>query len=322
MEPEAPTPQEPEGSQLVSAAAEDAEASASPYKSLWVPLVVTPGLIVIVLVLVFLAFGGISGREPSIEDNLYDVVNGGKNERTQAAFNLSQKIAANSYAAIEGNELPWPVPVDLEDRVEVAWDSTDDEDSTLRFVLASLLAQLDNPEGVEHLLELLDLGEEEDPGAQLRFQVLLSLGTLDSPKALPRIVEFAESSDGGLRAVVAVVLQTSNESLAHETLERLVTDSDLQVRANAAVSLAKLGNPAGVEVLFSLLGTDVYAAANKDNEKRFRTGAEVSRARQTALRALARLRRAEDRSRVEEFSDDPDLEFRGSVLDALATWGA
>ena len=328
MDSREPTPQEPAGSPPTpetnpAAAAEGAEeAPQSPYKSLWVPLVVTPGLIVLVLVLVFLGFGGITGREPSIEDNLYNLVNGGKNEREQAAFNLSQKIAANNYAELEGEEIPWPVPVDLEDRVEAAWDSTDEEDTTLRFVLASLLARLDDSEGVEHLIELLDLGDDQDPGAELRFQILLTVGTLDSPEALARIVEFAESQDEGLRAILAVVLQAHDDPLAHDTLERLVVDSDLQVRANAAVSLAKLGNPSGVDVLFSLLGTDVYAAANADNPDRFRTGSQVSAARKTALRALARLGRAEDRTRLEAFRDDPDLEFRGSVIDALSTWGA
>lgn len=299
-----------------------AEEAQSPYKSLWVPLVVTPGLIVIVLVLVFLAFGGITGREPSIEENLYDIVNGGKNERTQAAFNLSQKIAANSYATLEGEEEPWPVPVDLRDRVEAAWDSTGDEDATLRFVLASLLAQLDDPEGVTHLIELLALGEERDPGARLRFQALLTLGTLGDPRALPAIVDFAEAEDAGLRSVVAVVLQATDEEASRATLEALVLDPDLQVRANAAVSLARLGSSAGVDVLFSLLGTEVYEAANQDNPSRFRTGELVSRARRTALRALARLGRAEDRARLEGYREDPDLEFRGEVLDALSTWGA
>jgi HEAT repeat protein len=273
-------------------------------------------------VLVFLAFGGITGREPSIEENLYHIVNGGKNERTQAAFNLSQKIAANSYATLEGEEEPWPVPVDLRERVDAAWDSTGEQDATLRFVLASLLAQLDDPEGVTHLVELLDLGEEDDPGARLRFQVLLTLGTLDSEEALPAIVRFADSEDSGLRSVVAVVLQASDSETSRLTLEELVRDTDLQVRANAAVSLARLGSPEGVEVLFELLGTDVYEVANQDNPSRFRTGALVSRARRTALRALARLGRAEDRSRLEAFREDPDLEFRGEVLDALSTWGA
>lgn len=294
----------------------------SPYKSLWVPLVVTPGLIVLVLVLVFLAFGGITGREPSIEENLYDIVNGGKNERTQAAFNLSQKIAANSYAALEGDEEPWPVPVDLQDRVEAAWDSTGDQDATLRYVLASLLAQLDDPEGVVHLIELLDLGEEQDPDARLRFQAILTLGTLGDPRALSPIIEFADSEDAGLRSIVAVVLQAADQDEARIALERLVSDSDIQVRANAAVSLARLGSPAGVDVLFSLLGTAAYEDANRENPSRFRSAELVSRARRTALRALARLGREQDRERLEGYRDDADLEFRGEVLDALATWGA
>ena len=294
----------------------------SPYKNLWMPLVVVPGMIVIVLVLVFLAFGGITGSEPSIEENLHVMTTGGKNERTQAAFALSQKVSANSRAELDGDPLPWPVPADLAERVTITLEGTDPEEYTTRFVLASLLAQLDDPEGVSGLIELLDMPEADDPERELRFQVLVSLGTFGDGRAVEPVIAFAEHEDQGLRSVVAIVLQLLPGPQVLPTLERLLRDSELEVRANAAISLAKLGDPAGVFVLQSLLETDVYAAENERDERRFRSGEVVSRSRRKAVGALALLGRGEDRARVAEFSDDPDLEFRAAVLDALASWGA
>jgi hypothetical protein len=293
----------------------------SPYQNLWMPLVVVPGLIVVVLVLVFMAFGGITGSEPSIEENLLVMTTGGKNERTQAAFALSQKVSANSRAELDGDPLPWPIPEDLAGGVAEALEGTVAEEYTTRFVLASLLAQLNDPGGVLGLIELLSIPDAEDPDRELRFQVLVSLGTFGDERAVEPVIAFAQDEDQGLRSVVAIVLQLLPGPQVVPTLEGLLADPELEVRANAAISLAKLGNPAGADVLLGLLEPEVYAAENERNQRRFRSGEVVSRSRRKAVGALALLGRSEDRERIEAYREDPDLEFRGAVLDALASWG-
>lgn len=293
----------------------------SPYNNLWMPLVVIPGVIVLVLVLIFLAFGGIAGKEPSIAENLRIVTSGGKNERTQAAFNLSQKIVANGNAAIAGEPLPWPVPEDLEAQVAVAWDRTLPEEVTTRVVLASLQAQLGDEDGVEHLIGLLDLSEADDPGAELRFVVLVTLGTSGDARAVPSVVAATSSEDAGLRSLAAILLQQVSKEDAITPLRGLLSDGKLEVRANAAISLAKHGDPGGVLVLSELLAKELYTAENKNDPKRFRSAAVVSQSRSKAAGALALLGREEDRALVEAYREDPDLEFRGAVLDCLANWG-
>jgi HEAT repeat protein len=294
----------------------------SPYKNLWMPLVVVPGLIVIVLVLVFLAFGGIGGSEPSIADNLQDVMTGGKNERTQAAFMLSQKVSANSAAQLDGDPLPFPLPEDMTERVGEALRSTASEEYRTRFVLASLLAQLGDRDGVPGLLEVLGMPDSADPERELRFDVLVTLGTFGDARAVGPVVAYAEHPDHGLRSVVAIVLQKLSGPQVEPTLIGLLGDTELEVRANAAISLAKLGNAAGAGVLRSLLETEVYTLEHGRDERRFRSAEVVSRSRRKALSALARLGRSEDRAGVEGYREDPDLEFRAVVLDALASWGA
>ncbi len=296
-------------------------APASPYNNLWMPLVVIPGVIVLVLVLIFLAFGGIAGTEPSIQENLRIVTSGGKNERTQAAFNLSQKVVANGNAALAGEPLPWPVPEDLQEQVSVAWDRTLPDEVTTRVVLASLQAQLGDENGVEHLIELLELGEAEDPGAELRFVVLVTLGTSGDPRALPHVLKTTESEDPGLRSLGAILLQLVEADEALPALRALLADSMLEVRANAAISLAKHKDPSGAEVLGSLLSTELYEAENKDDKKRFGSAAVVSQSRSKAAGALGLLGRDEDRARLEAYREDPDMECRGVVLDCLESWG-
>jgi len=294
----------------------------APYRNLWMPLVVVPGMIVVVLVLVFLAFGGIGGSEPSIDENLRVLVSGGANERTQAAFSLSQKIASNSRALLDGEEVPWPVPEDLGARVREAYAATSEGDPTVRFVLASLQAQLGDEQGVPHLVELLELPDSEDEDAQLRFQVLVSLGTSGDPRATPAVLGFADHPDGGLRSIVAIVLQKLPGEAVRPALEGLTRDPELEVRANAAISLAKLGDPAGAGVLLSLLDPEVYRAENEADRRRFRSGEIVSQSRRKGLEALRKLGRPADREAVLAWREDPDLEFRGELLDALERWGA
>jgi HEAT repeat protein len=293
----------------------------SPYSTLWMPLVIVPAVIVIVLVLIFLMFGGIAGGPTSIQDNLQAVVTGGKNEREQAAFHLSQKVAENSQAALEGEELPWPVPADLEAQLQGAWESVPEDDVNVRFLLASLFAEMGDPEGVTHLIELLKASVEGDPGNELQFQIIAKLGALGDPAALEAVLPYAESPDAGLRSLVAIVLQNLGGEAATAALEGLLNDAEFEVRANAAISLSKLGSAAGVSVLLGLLEPEVYAAENAANRERFRTGRSISESRMAALSALARLGRLEDRSAVEAWKEDSDLEFRAVVLDALATWG-
>lgn len=300
---------------------EASEAPKSPYSSLFMPLVIVPAVIVVVLVLIFLLFGQIAGGPTSIEDNLRAVVEGGKNERTQAAFHLSQKIAENSRAALEGEELPWPVPEDLEGQLEAAWEGLDEEDVNTRFLLASLMAETGDPKGVSGLLELLEHPGVEDPENELRFQILAKLGAIGDPRATEAVVAHAQSEDVGLRSLVAIVLQNLPSEAATETLRGLLNDPELEVRANAAISLSKLGDPSGAEVLLSLLEPGVYEAENEVHRERFRTGNSISRSRRAALAALARLGRAQDAERVRVYDEDADLEFRAAVLDALEGWG-
>src|SRR6476619_1565875 len=98
-----------------------AGASQSPYKNLFVPLVIVPAMIVIVLVLVALFFGWIQGREASLVENLDRVVTGGAGERTQAAFSMVVQLAENQEAKNSGKPLPWPLDASFLPKLRDAW---------------------------------------------------------------------------------------------------------------------------------------------------------------------------------------------------------
>jgi hypothetical protein len=103
------------------------EPRGGPYRNLWVPLVVIPACIVMVLVLVFALFGAIAGDVASPERNLERVLHGGSNERRQALYNLVAQLRDNHVAQREGKAAPHPLEPGFLQEVEAAVASIGDE---------------------------------------------------------------------------------------------------------------------------------------------------------------------------------------------------
>ena len=110
--PDEPRPQAPSGSDSSPGGSEGDGgdgAPDTPYRNLWVPLVLVPAALVIAILLVWVLFSGISGSEATLEQNLERIVAGGRNDRDQALFNLARQVSENQRAAREGEPPPWPM---------------------------------------------------------------------------------------------------------------------------------------------------------------------------------------------------------------------
>ena len=290
-----------------------------PYQNLWVPLVVVPAGIVIALVLVFSMFGLISGEEKSLGENLARVVSGGANERTQALWNLARQVDENDRALSAGEELPWPMEDGFLAEVRGALGEMADDDYEARMTLAVLLVTLGDPEGVEVLLTILALDDQQDPDRKLRFSALVNLGQIGDARALPRVLELIEHEDAGIRALAAIALQNlpGEEGLA--ALEGALEDSDWIVRGNAALSLSKLepGHARASEVLWGMLDAESYRLEHERDPRRYRRAEDISRSRVQAAQALAGMTVPGTRERLVALREDPDLGLREAVLKAL-----
>jgi HEAT repeat protein len=300
--------------------------AASPYKNLWVPLVVVPALIVMVLVLVWVLFGSLAGSEKSPAENVQRMVEGSSNEREQASILLVNQIRGYLEDQRAGKETTWELDASFLPEVERALAEVEPDEVIFRYVLAFVLLQLGDPEGVDHLIGLLAASDDEDPGGEVRFLVLHTLGvlgpTLDAPTraaAVAAVLPFLSSQDPGLRLMATSALQglPGEESLA--ALERALGDPALDVRGSAAISLSLLGDPAGADVLRELLDPAAYAAERAVSSTRWASGEQVSATRIQAVHALARLGRAQDLAALEPLArDDEDLNVREAALRALA----
>lgn len=296
--------------------------SPSPYKNLFVPLIVVPALIVGAVMLVFLFFGAIAGSESTLAENLDRVVNGGQAERKQAAFNMVRQIAENRQALLDGRDAPWPLDPGFQDGLRRAWDSTSADDPAIRLVLASLLAQLEDPQGVPSLIALLDTPEGDDPDGGIRFNALATLGSLGDARAEAPAVRILQSGDDpGLRAVAAIALQRIPGEAGAQALRGALDDPVFEVRANAAIALSMRGDPSAARVLRDLLDRAVYESEHGRDAAKFSQAARVSEARVAAIEGLARLQRAEDHDEIVRVADeDADLAVREAAMKALQDW--
>jgi HEAT repeat protein len=298
------------------------DAARSPYKKLFVPLVVVPALIVGVIVLVFLFFGAIRGRDASLSENLDRVISGGAGERTQAAFSMVVQLAENQEAKNSGKPLPWPIEESFLPKLQDAWKKAPADDAKIRLVLATMLAQLGDSEGVPSLIALLDTPPAEDADGFVRFNVLANLGAIGDERALDAIIRVLETSnDEGLRTVACIALQRMKGDKSRAALVGALEDGSFEVRANAALALAARGDPAGASVLRTLLDKSSYTAEHERDSKKFAQGRRVSESRVMALHALSELHRPEDRAAIASVADkDDDLAVREAAMKALADW--
>ena len=303
------------------APAEPPQGGAAPsgYQNLWVPLIVVPFLVVGVLVIVFLFFGAIRGRDATLEENLQVLIHGGTNERQQAAVSLSAQVVENRQAREQGRELPWEADEDFLDQLQGAWDAMGPDDNpNLRLAVAKALQEYGDPEARAKLEGFLELTDDVDGDGQLRFYALLELGQLGDPRAAAAVIPFLASADPLLQQGAASALQSMPGPDTVEALKGVLGASSLELRGMAAISLSHLGDASGAHVLLDLVDPDTYTAIQADNPRKYADPRLVQNSRIYAVQALARLNRDEDLDLLKRIADgDADPEVREAAMRAV-----
>ena len=316
-------PDEPGNSQ--ASAQEDGAGEAaegqSPYRNLLVPLIVVPALIVMVFVLVAAFFGTITGSEASASQNVDRLLHGGVNERTQAAFNLVRQTLEEWEAENQG-ELVEEVDPTLLPKLRRAWEDTsnieDPGDVPIPLALSILLVQLGDEDGASRLASMTKLATEMDPTGEYRAYAGFSLGAVGGrldpagqKEGRRALIELIDSEDEGLRMVGAISLQTFPDEETTMVLRSLLVESSLELRGNAALSLARFGDSTGTSVLLEMLDPETYERENRAQNRKWAKGRLVSESRRKALAALAEIEALPDTAELTRMAeDDPDADVR------------
>jgi HEAT repeat protein len=235
-----------------------AEAAAEPQEErrLGTPFLVLqfflfPMAIVAVCVGVFLIFGFIAHEGKGARDYLNEIRRGGAslldlNRRWQAAYELSQALQAGNDPALKDPRFV--------DEVLAVFEGAKADDPRVRRYLAVALGRLRDPRAVPALLEAArgpGQGAPEDRDTQ--FYSVVSLGTIGDPAALPDLIALGRSGEPGLRKAVAHALGSLPSDESRAALLALAQDGVEDVRWNAALALARRGDPGAAPVLLAMM---------------------------------------------------------------------
>ena len=294
------------------------EGEAGPYKNLIVPLVVVPALIVMVGLVIVVLFGLLSGEAKSPRQNLDRLLNGGANERQQAAFELVRQMLEYQTARAEGADSEWDIGEGLLEDLRRAADAQPEprtpEEVWSPFVIASLMAQLGDPDGVTRLLGMTELGDRLDPEFQFGQNAIFVVGSIGGELAEPlrdraaaRMISLLDGEDEGAALLAAAALQNLPSPGTVEALEGVLGSRRLDLRIQAALSLVERGVDSGRPVLLEAAETGPYDAERGDYPRRW-APQTVSATRCKALVGLHRLGGADALlERLAREEDDPNV---------------
>jgi HEAT repeat protein len=221
-----------------SSSSPDSLASATPAGRLLVQFFLIPAFVVGVAVSVFWLFGTLAVDRKTPAELLSDVRTGSRNQRWQAAFELTKKLpaltdpvekAAFSAAAMQ------------------AFEGAGADDPRVRRYLTLVLGRIGDPKAVP-LLE----GALADKDAETRLYALWALALVGDPKSAPKVRPLLESEDPGVRKTAAFAAGRMEDGEAIPQLRRLLSDAVLDVRWNAALALATLDDASGRDVLLGM----------------------------------------------------------------------
>lgn len=200
--------------------------------------VVFPLGIVAVAVAIFFLFGRLASDEQEIPDYLNEVQSGGRRERWQAAYQLSQLINVG-----EAKKYP-----NLATDVMRVYRDAKDDDPRIRQYLSMVLGKLGDRRATPLLAEALN-----DPTIETRIYAALALGRLRDPAAVPPLLTILRDTEPDLRKAAAYALGEIGDPRAIEPLVAALADADPNVRFNAAIAVSRLGDSRAIGVLREML---------------------------------------------------------------------
>ncbi len=263
---------------------------------------ILPLLIVVGGIAVFLLFGVIAHENKPAGEYLAEVTGGGINEPWQAAFHLAQMLAVDD--SLRGDE-------DTANAIARALQHRNAEDPQVRQFLVLALGSVGHSSSVTVLVPIL-----EDADADVRLRALMAVGSIGTPAAsaaVPAVADLLDDEDVGIRTYAAYLLGTLEETFAVGSLTVALNDPAFQVRGNAAVALARLGDDAGLDELRRMIDR-TYLGANPDLSPQQQQDAMIA-----AIQALGLLNARETEEQLQDVHDnDPDLRVRETARLVLA----
>ncbi len=233
-----------------------------PSAAFLVQLFLVPGIIVAIIVCVWLAFHWLAhlGNDPQAYVRTLRRANEG---RWQAALNLANDLRGPNGSGLKADiKLASELGSILDDEIDSG--RTGEQSETLRLYLCRALGEFAVPEAAPALVRRVN-ENDDDPTTQAAIEALAVLAT-----NLQNVSRSFENKDDVVAAVLATSTSTNSRvrdacgftlgvlggEKSIEGLFRLMGDPSTDVRSNAALGLARLGQTDAYETLSEMLSLE------------------------------------------------------------------
>ena len=278
-----PTPNEPEKSIL---------------KVLFHSFVIIPFLVAASLVFVYSLFSLLTYEDATPFDYLNDIKIGGATKRWQSAFELS-KILSSSDEIFRDDRF-------VSEMINV-FEHSKHDDNRVRQYLALAMGRTGNHIFIDPLLSGI-----EDENTENIPAIIRALGLLESERAVQKLKLFLDHEDEHIRLQTVIAFGNIADPLAIEDLKKSLYDSQPNIRWDAAISLAKIGDDSGRDILLKLMEGKIFINFPEVDVR------EQDQARIVAIRAGVLLNDSIINNLIQELADkDENINIRKTAMEVL-----
>ena len=298
-----------------------------PSAAFLVQLFLVPGVIVAIIVCVWLAFHWLAhlGNDPQAYVRTLRRANEG---RWQAALNLANDLRGPNGSGLKADvKLASELGSILDD--EVGSGRTGEQSETLRLYLCRALGEFTVPEAAPALVRRVN-ANDDDLTTQAAIEAIAVLATNlqiagrsfeNRDDVVAAVLAATTSANSRVRDACGFTLGVLGGERSIDGLLRLVGDPSADVRSNAALGLARLGQPDAYDTLSEMLALeDVYLDEKTPDDKmqseRYKRALVVV----NALRGITMLIDATNEGpptgvikKIEELQQDSVAEVRSSA---------
>jgi len=261
-------------------------------------LFITPFIIAAVAIGVFFMFTFFFSESKSQYDYLESIKIGGVNNRWHSAYMLSKIIRADSNIPFEDRFIRELLAI---------YENAKNDDPRIRRYLTLTLGYLADPRSVKSLWDAT-----EDADDETRLYALWSLGKLGAEGLQEKVLVFLNDPDPGMRKLAAHLLGSLDWDQSKLGLRAALSDPVDDVKWNAALSLAKLGDSSGIDILEMMLDRN-YLSRHEQMDEILKEQTIKS-----AAYAIGTLRIEGLKDRLTDLKDsDPNMKVRQAAIDAL-----
>ncbi len=263
--------------------------------SLFIKLFIVPAAIVLVALGIFF-LGSMALQHPkSAEQYLQELRSDNTNHRWQAAFELSRILNQGENIEMDQN---------LRTQLVETFADSKKDDPRIRQYLALVLGRLKEKSAVPALSEAVT-----DESIDVRVYSLWALGNIEDPAGGSAALAALSDPDPGVQRMAVGALSALQYAPAKEALENELANTNLPLRYDSAVALARLKDVKSVPTLLDMLNLQTSGKAADEM---------VQSAKLAAIEGFKALPDPMLMLKVRDLSkNDEDLKVREAALDAL-----